>query len=213
MIEQQNTVRDDKRAEEKAMWDAAEKHLDTFGTQNKEALSFFENQLSIPSGSLSSFKTIEELKMKKSGGEGGFASIVDTQRQQIQAAYPNASGEMVDQLVYATLSKQMNTANLGKAYNYMASSPVKGESYRIQPFLTASSGEKIVNSTIQMLEDQRAVELGDMTPAQLVQSLQAEEDAKGNKIFSNDDIIKYMKGIGYTHAPAFFSRFKSEFAK
>jgi len=196
------------------MWDAAEKHLDTFGTQNKEALSFFENQLGISSGSLSSFKTIEELKMKKSGdGSGGFASIVDTQRQQIQAAYPNASGEMVDQLVYATLSKQMNTANLGKAYNYMASSPVKGESYRIQPFLTASSGEKIVNSTIQMLEDQRAVELGDMTPAQLVQSLQAEEDSKGGKIFSNDDIIKYMKGIGYAHSPAFSSRFKNEFAK
>lgn len=210
-----NQERDDKRASEKQLLDAAFEHLDTFGTQNKETLSFYESQLGLPPGSLSNQKTMDELRMKKAGGSGTPAidKLVEDQRSQLRSFYPTASGEMIDQLVYAALSKQLNTANLGKAYNYMSSNLIAGETYRIQPFLTASQGQKTIDAVSQKLEDQRAVETGEITASELVSTLREEVDSDGDRIFSDDDIIKYMGDIGYAYVPGWLTTFPNEFQK
>lgn len=59
----------------KTVYDDAIKYVDTYGTSNKTQLSSFETQLGLPTGSLSSQKSLKELKLYGMVGRGG--STVD----------------------------------------------------------------------------------------------------------------------------------------
>lgn len=215
MIDEVGKARDDEATREKNLWDNAMKYIDTFGTQNTDALKEYEKELGLPTGSLSNQKTLEELRMKKTEGAdtSGIITMVDEQRKQLMEFYPTASGEMIDTMVYAALTKQLGQANLSKAYSYMSTNQIGKGGYRIQPFLTAAQGQKMVDATMQKLDDQRAIETGDMSTADLISILKDEKDSDGNRVYGDEDIIRYMKDLGYVHAPAWNKTFKNEFTK
>jgi hypothetical protein len=207
--------RTSKAQAQKELWDNAMNYVDRYGTQNPEALGEYERALGLPTGALSDQKTLEELRMKKSGsggvGSSGASAIVDEERSRILKLYPSATGEMVDKLVYSSLVARFGSSEKGKsvtmaAYDYMAGNPVNGESYRIQPFLTSSQGTKLIDDTLQSLEDQRALEAGEVEISDLYSQLIENE-------WTDEQAIEYIEGLGYIHAPSAFKFRGSEFSK
>jgi len=205
MLKQVGDARDSQQKKEQQAWTNAMTYVEKYGTQDKAMLTRLEKDAGLLPGSLSNAKTIEELKMKRAGGvagaggPGGVAGQIDEQRKQIQQLYPNATGKQIDTLVYAASSKLFAKKDLLTAWNYMSQNPIGKELYRIQPMLTAKEGSIDVDSAQQVLEHQRALSTGEMTVDQMITQL---KDAKDNgvPIFpTDDDIIRYMGDLGYTH--------------
>ncbi|MBX4215376.1 hypothetical protein KW797_00275 [Candidatus Parcubacteria bacterium] len=86
-------------------WQHAYSYISAFGTQNKEALGTFENALNLPAGTLSSVKTLAELRMKRVSGGGSTpdstSNYVAGIRQQILRQYPQYANdpEKLDSIV------------------------------------------------------------------------------------------------------------------
>jgi len=195
-----NKLRDDALQKQRDAFTQAMKIADVYGTKNPDLFSGFEDTLGLPRGTFSNTKTLEELRMKSTGGVAGAAAtakLVEEQRAQIRQLYPTASGEMVDTLVYATLQKLLPQKSLLTAYSYMSGNTINGEQYRIQPYLTASQGEDAVALSQMQLEDQRALSIGEKTPEQLVNELQDSNII--DTPMTDDQVIKYMQGMGYTY--------------
>jgi hypothetical protein len=204
--DQANKLRDEALAKQRDTFTQAMKIADTYGTKNPELFSAFEETLGLPAGTFSNTKTLEELRMKSANGViggSGVAKLVDEQRAQIRQMYPTANGKLIDTLVYSTLQKLLPQKNLLTAYSYMQSSPIGGELYRIQPYLTASQGENAIGSVTAQLEDQRSLQSGEKSVEELVNELQDGKkmtDSKGNPAPMTDDQVKsYMQDMDYTY--------------
>lgn len=142
-------------------WDQALKYVDTYGTQNKSALRIYEDKLGLMPGALSNQQTIEELKMKKSGGgsgvAGSIANRVDGKVSEILSLYPNANMNDILTMAYHELNTEVggesaagrNLMDGAKQYMYGKYGTQLPQGTRIETILNERTVKGEISSTYE----------------------------------------------------------------
>lgn len=156
---------------EKSTWNNAFKYITVFGTQNKQQLGTFEQTLGLTPGSLSSFKTMAELKQKRYTGGGTLSpgsaqSYISTLRQQIVRAHPEWAndGEKVDSAVLqATQTNYSGTKNAN--FRIAVQNYVNDNNFGNEPMTYADPSKQskpyFVSYKFHPTFEQNVIELGD----------------------------------------------------
>ncbi len=190
------------------MFTNAFKYIDTYGTQNKAALRVYEDGLNLMPGALSDQRTLEELRLKSSGGgsgtPGSIASHVDDKVKEIQNIYPNANLNDVLTMAYHELNDEIGgESNAGRAHMDQAKQYMYGNygkqlptGTRIETILNKTTKNGVIQSTYEDAKNNafygNSVNGPQGTQDQAVKMYQKLKDSIGS-----EDASTYMKQFGW----------------
>lgn len=209
------------KKEESKKWqddfDNAIQYINTFpttGAESKDILRNFEKNLDLPSGSLSGAKSFEELRMiKGNGGMAGVSDLVELERNRVSQAYPNALPKTIDSLVYSNLSQKFDTKGERALYTYMTTNPLGDIPYSLPVVFTPTQAGDVAADALQRMENQSAIESGDLTPNELFNEL-TDKNLPDKFRMTKAEADKYIEDIGYVRVPnIFLPRSRESFRK
>ncbi len=166
----------DARIQRKDTYSEVMRYISTFGTTNKGQLRAYEQQLQLPPGTLSSQKTLAELRLYKTTGAGtgvdmrSISQLIEADRTRLATQFPDMEGEEIDKLVInrevlrlkgisksgpkiAAMADYMDNNNF-KRYNGLLYTPADGSSsFKNEPYVINPDTGALVEVNLTDIDD------------------------------------------------------------